>query len=148
MKALRLLGVSGVTLLFLAVTAVNADTNAAGDSEEFSLVCYQSQCDDTSCCDAGCDSTCASCGGCGCGSCYLFGPDEPFELMSGDGAWGIKVGGWTQVGYTEQNTGLFNNIPDKVNLHQQWFYVEKAADGEPRLGLGFPCRRDVRGGWL
>lgn len=40
-------------------------------------------------------------------------------------AW--TIGGWTQLGYHSESTGLFNNRPDELNLHQQWLYLEKTA---------------------
>ena len=50
-------------------------------------------------------------------SSYLFGDD-----------FGLNFGGWTQLGYTNGSTGLFNSHPDNLNLHQQWFYLEKTAE--------------------
>lgn len=75
-------------------------------------------------------------GGC---SCYLWGPDEPFSLYSGDNGHGITAGGWTQFGYHNQQTPLstaindglsFNDHKDRLNLHQQWLWVEKALSGD------------------
>lgn len=40
----------------------------------------------------------------------------------------ISVGGWQQLGYTEQSTGLFNTDPDRVNLQQSWLYAERTSD--------------------
>lgn len=54
---------------------------------------------------------------------------------------GINFGGWIQTGYHSQNTGLFNNRPDTVNLHQLWFYLEKEAARECYWDWGF--RMDV-----
>ncbi|QDT16508.1 outer membrane beta-barrel protein [Alienimonas californiensis] len=76
------------------------------------------------CCDTVCDSGCV--GGCanGCG-----------EESS------VSFGGWTQIGYHNRSTGQFNNRPDELNLHQQWFYIEDAADGSN--GWDFGYRADV-----
>lgn len=48
----------------------------------------------------------------------------------------ISFGGWTQIGYHSENIRLsaangdglaFNDNPDRLNLHQQWLWVEKKA---------------------
>jgi len=92
---------------------------------------------------AGCNtcppvSACAPCdSGCGLGLgglgsfCNL---GEPYSLKSSllceDSAW--NVGGWTQFGYHNKASLVpqFNVHPDNLNLHQQWFFLEKklAAD--------------------
>lgn len=83
---------------------------------------------------------CSGCGGKGGGcSCFLFGSSEPLALYSGDNGLGISIGGWTQFGYHSQdsvNDG-FNQQEDKVNLHQQWFWMERVADGSVGLDFGF-----------
>lgn len=48
------------------------------------------------------------------------------HLFCEDSPW--SVGGWTQLGYHSDSNGLFNSRPDELNLHQQWFYIEKALD--------------------
>ena len=65
--------------------------------------------------------------------------DDPtaFEICPADNFLGVKIGGWTQVGYTSESTGLFNSDPGKLNLHQQWLYGEKVADGSCGLDWGF-----------
>lgn len=110
--------------------------------------CASSGCD-AACCDSGCSScgcasACNSCGGCsscgcgcglnltsltnslGLGNCCL---GEPFSLGSAlfceGSCW--TAGGWTQVGYHDENNGQFNNHRGDVNLHQQWLYLEKTA---------------------
>lgn len=86
--------------------------------------------------EVGCDP----CDDCGCDdSCYLFGPDEPIELMSDDRF--MKIGGWVQAGYHSGDTGQFNSIPDRFNFHQVWLYAERAADGSE--GLDFGGRADI-----
>jgi hypothetical protein len=75
---------------------------------------------------------------------------DPFDLstfvLGEDAKW--DFGGWTQLGYHSAGTGfpggapgvqgtLFNNQPDRVNLHQQWMYLEKKADGKDGLDWGF-----------
>jgi len=80
-------------------------------------------------CDAcGVSSTC-----CACDSCFLFGSDEPFRLVPSDNRWGLNVGFWSQVGYHTEGTngfgdGLMNSYPNHVQLHQQWFFIEKAVN--------------------
>ncbi len=39
-----------------------------------------------------------------------------------------KIGGWTQAGYHDAANGLFNDHPDRFNVHQQWLFAERAAD--------------------
>lgn len=62
----------------------------------------------------------------------------PFELYPTD-SMGIKIGGWTQFGYHNRASVAdgFNTNPDKLNLHQQWLYVEREADGSCGLDWGF-----------
>lgn len=36
-----------------------------------------------------------------------------------------------------KSTGQFNSSPNRLNLHQQWFYLEKEADGSEGLDWGF-----------
>ncbi len=49
----------------------------------------------------------------------------------------LETWGWTSVGYHTQNTQLnFNNYQDRVQLGQQWFFLEKIADGSEGLGFG------------
>ena len=92
------------------------------------------------------DSDCSvidnACGdGCGASSCSDgLGGMSLTGLMGGDDS-GITFGGWTQFGYTNRSTGLFNTHTNNVNLHQQWFYAEKVADGSCGLDWGF--RADV-----
>jgi len=79
-----------------------------------------------------------SCYSDGCGSKYLFGPDEAWDL--GDNLFeegsGWDIGGWMSWGYTNRSTGMFNNLPGKFNNHQSWLFVEKVADGSNGLGFG------------
>lgn len=65
---------------------------------------------------------------------YCADPWKLFPKRSG----GLDIGGWFQMGYhtggTNDNgaglggTGFFNNYPDVFQLHQAWFYAEKAAE--------------------
>lgn len=66
---------------------------------------------------------------------------DPPEEGCEDPMGGIKIGGWTQVGYHNASTGVFNTHPHRVNLHQQWLYIEKVADGSKGFDWGF--RGDV-----
>ncbi len=118
------------------------------------------------CCDSGCDLGCGDgCGiGCGSGCCggggllSGMGPGfvEGFSLGAALGLDRLDVGGWTQFGVTSEPTllsslldfdgnaatnaedgGSFNNIEDRLNLHQQYFYIGKEADGSNGLDFGF-----------
>lgn len=62
----------------------------------------------------------------------------PFELYPTD-SMGIKIGGWTQFGYHNRDSVRdgFNQNAGKLNLHQQWFYVEREADGSCGWDWGF-----------
>jgi len=106
--------------------------------------CCDSCCDD--CCD-GCDGGCCSCGGssCGGGGAGAAGGMSLAALMGLEGsAW--DIGGWTQFGYHDNQTprstsrgdlAAFNDVPDNLNLQQQWFYAGKEADGSRGLDWGF-----------
>lgn len=106
-------------------------------------------CDATcGCGDVGCGSCCPSacCGGGGGGLLGMSGFSLQ-DMLLGDSP--ITVGGWTQFGYHDDATNTlspqtavsFNDRPGKLNLHQQWFYVEKVADGSNGLDWGF--RTDI-----
>lgn len=94
---------------------------------------YANGCDDGGCGDEeenGCgeDDEACEC------PCYCFGPAEACTLFPSESA--VKIGGWTQIGYHTEGangigTGLFNSRPNEVQLHQQWFYIEKAIDPSP-----------------
>jgi len=60
-----------------------------------------------------------------------------YDVASEDSAGGLKLGGWVQAGYHSQSTGLFNNVPDRINAHQVWLYAEKAAAREAYWDWGF-----------
>src|SRR5690606_10530387 len=58
-------------------------------------------------------------------------------------------GGWTQFGYHDSQTplsstyddgGSFNDDSKNLHLHQQWFYIDRDADGS--RGLDFGGRAD------
>ncbi len=89
-------------------------------------------------CDAGC-----SCNDCCRSGCFLSDLlpccelGEPCELFGTHCGTGIKIGGWTQIGYHNYNTGQFNNDPYDVNLHQQYIYAERVADGSVGMDWGF-----------
>ncbi len=63
----------------------------------------------------------------------------------------IDFGGWTQFGYHSENTRFsaadndalsFNDHPDRLNLHQQWFWFEKVAEA-PCCGVDWGFRADI-----
>ncbi len=49
----------------------------------------------------------------------------------------LSFGGWVQLGYTSRSTGMFNDIPNRINNNQSWFWIEKTADGSEGLDWGF-----------
>ena len=68
----------------------------------------------------------------------LFNTGEPFKIrdaLLGEDSL-FDFGGFTQLGLHTRSNGIFNNQPDRINLHQQWLYAEKIADGSNGLGLG------------
>lgn len=102
------------------------------------------------CCanQASCGTVADACGtmdcGCGVGGCddgCGFGESFALQDLLGDNDSGITIGGWTQFGYHNKSNGLFNQHPGDFNLHQQWLYIEKVADGSCGLDWGF--RADV-----
>jgi len=103
-------------------------------------------------CDSGCDG--GGCGSavCGGGSGLLSGMGPGWlEGLSMSQALGLSntrldIGGWTQFGAHDQQTpgsvapgdlGAFNDNPNTLNLHQQWFYIGRVADGSDGLDFGF-----------
>ena len=88
------------------------------------------------------DVVSADCGpqaGCGIASeAYCDGEIVPFELFP-ETCSGVKIGGWTQVGYHTKNSlaDAFNQYEDHVALHQQWLYAERVADGSCGWDWGF-----------
>lgn len=113
----------------------NSPVRTVSYNEDAAVGCTSATCDTSGACDAN------SCDGLGCGAGFgLLGGGcclgEPWTLCQND-VCGWKVGGWTSVGYHTQNTQLnFNNYQDRVQLGQQWFFLEKIADGSEGLGLG------------
>lgn len=62
---------------------------------------------------------------------------EDATESEGAGSNGLKFGGWAQAGYHSQSTGLFNNVPDRLNAQQVWLYAEKQAAREAYWDFGF-----------
>jgi hypothetical protein len=108
-------------------------------------------------CDNGCDgSTCDGLGGglmgrrfgsgCSCGGGLLGGSllgggdcclGEAWTLFPNDNCYGIKIAGWSNVGYHTANTNFnFNNYDGRTQLQQQWFYAERVANGANGLDWG------------
>jgi hypothetical protein len=75
------------------------------------------------------------------GSCYWFGPDQPFELVGGDNRLRLLLGGWLAAGYQSRTTPLstspgeglsFNDLPDRFNLTEAWVHMERRAATDRR----------------
>ncbi len=113
--------------------------------------CVSDDCCGDDCGDVCCGSTCGCGGGGGLG--FSFCPfdcnlGDPFSISSkvlGDDA-ALYFGGWTQFGFHTDNTRFsfddndalaFNDHPNRLNLHQQWFFIGKDADGSEGLDWGF-----------
>ena len=84
-------------------------------------------------CDAGCEAGCSS--GCG-GGLFECNLGDPFTLF-GESC-GYAAGGWVQMGYHDKAIPLFNSRPDEYQLHQAWFWAEKAMDTSCGFDLGSP----------
>ncbi len=105
-----------------------------------------SGCCDTGCASSCCDSSCCDpCGSC-CGGCSFGGIWEccigdqysiSSEVLPECSAW--SFGGWTQFGYHKRADFAFNQRPGKVDLQQQWFWVERTASPDccNRIDWGF-----------
>ncbi|MBW3543831.1 MAG: porin [Planctomycetes bacterium] len=98
----------------------------AGHTGACATDCVGNDCVGNGCAGNGCDD------GCDLG--------EPWSLSDeilGDSD--LTIGGWTSVGYHSRSLGglMFNNNSNDINLHQQWLYAEKVADGECGLDWGF-----------
>ncbi len=97
-------------------------------------------CDDECCLEDECceDVCCDDCDWCNLGDPWLLQDALfPEDLCDCEGEAPFTIGGWTQIGYHTQSNGQFNNIPDRVNLHQQWLYAERVADGSKGVDFGF-----------
>lgn len=153
----------GIAVLTLAAAPAFAETSTGQwsyDQNVLPVGCCGDDCCGDSCCgddccgdDCCCGDGCCDCGSSCCGGVGLFsgmGPGvvEGFSLASmlGIDAW--EVGGWTEFGWTDDaiplspqgsnGSGLsFRDVPDRLNLDQQWFYVGKQADGSNGFDLGF-----------
>ncbi|QDT00531.1 outer membrane beta-barrel protein [Adhaeretor mobilis] len=148
----------GIAALAMSGNGAAAQTQATDWSYDNNVkavgCCEDSCCGDDSCCDF--DPCCgdACCGdGVGCGSgCGVGGALAGMSLAGALGLEdsGLVVGGWTQVGYHDEQTELsntfddglaFNDLQDRINLHQQYFFLGKDADGSDGWDWGF--RTDV-----
>lgn len=91
-------------------------------------------CAPETCCAPVCDTGCCDSGCCDTGCC-----EEPCSLQGlfCDGDSDITFGGWTQIGYHSRSNSLFNKHDSQINLHQQYMYVEKVADGSCGFDYGF-----------
>ena len=136
----------------LTLTATSAFSNDSVSEWTYDGNVVAVACD--SCCDDGCcdDGCCGDpcCGSCCCERGGLLGAIEDFTLAGMLGIEGLDVGGWTQFGYHDNATPLsaaygdglaFNDVPDQLNLQQQWFYIGKTADASCGADWGF--RADI-----
>lgn len=119
-----------VNYSYFSDTATPTPIATTSNAVNYTVGC-ESGCD-TGCDGGGCSTGCNSCCDSGLGLGSLFSRrcsnGEPQRLF-GIGCSNITVGGWTQVGYHDENNNLFNNRPDELNLHQQYLFIEKVADG-------------------
>ncbi len=155
-----------LALIAAIACGIHTGTAAAEQNNEIQLISHAAQCDcgqpvcgcesvepiyelgdfGLGSCDGGCDSGCDSAGGCGSGSCCGKELGDPWTLFEERNGW--SFGGWTDIGYhSSNNTGNgilgtggapanFNNYADRVQLQQQWLYLEKATDGSDGLSFG------------
>ena len=106
--------------------------------------CARGNCCDCSCCNSSCccDRTC-----CLFDDRHIGCPVSLADAVLGPcRCW--DFGGWSQWGYHSDHTPLsrggagnqglsFNDRPDELNLHQQWLWMEKVANGRNGLDWGF-----------
>jgi hypothetical protein len=96
--------------------------------------------------DSSCDScnSCNSCSNCDDGWCDCVGAFSMDEALGWE-CCPYNIGGWTNPGYTTNNVPLsqsyddllsFSDVPDNVNLYQQWVFIEKTVDGSCGWDLG------------
>ncbi len=103
-----------------------------------------------------CGSSCGCGDSCGCNSssscCWLSRYEDCTlkDLLGMQCCDDWNVGGWTELGYMSNNVPLsqsfndllsFDDVPDQLNLEQQWFYIEKTTDGE--CGCDYGGRFDI-----
>lgn len=114
--------------------------------------CEPEACCEPECCEpaSGCGCEDAGCGtGCGCDDGGFCDHGDPINIWSHlmTSIHGecyepcLTMGGWTQVGYHTDNTGLFNNHADAVRLHQQWLWFDYRK--ELANGVTFGARMDA-----
>ena len=145
---------AGIAVLTLAASPAFAQDLGqwSYDQQVIPVGCCGDDCCGDDCCG---DDCCGDGCGCGCGvaGSGLFsgmGPGwiEGFTLAGALGIDAFDVGGWTQFGWTDDavplspqgsnGSGLsFLDSPDRFNLHQQWWYIAKEADGSNGLDFGF-----------
>ena len=131
---------AGAALLssFSLTSNVFAQACAAGGCSTYSPSSVSQLFTEPGCTAGGCgmDTGCGISEGCGDDGCDL---GDAWQLFDNEGP--IKIGGWLSAGYHTENTGLFNQRPNELQLHQGWLYAEKVADGSEGFDWGF--RADV-----
>jgi hypothetical protein len=105
-------------------------------------------------CDEGCDPGCCDgvecgdpcCGSGGSGRGGLCGAIEGFTLaglLGCESPW--EIGGWSNIAWYDNNIPLsqatddllsFDDLPDQLNLAQQWLYIGRTVDGSNGLDIG------------
>jgi hypothetical protein len=108
----------------------------------------QSYSGDSCGCDSGCcDSGCCNNGGGNClGDCCLGDAWTLSSCLTPGCCDAPTYGGWLSMGYytdherlsnTDGDERSFNDLPDRLNLDQAWFYVERAAEADCGCGYGY-----------
>jgi hypothetical protein len=136
--------------------------DAGGTSGGADCGCSTEGCGVAGCTD-GCDAcgggVCGSCNGCACnggcccnsGWCNLGEAIVLWDLLHPCCEPVITIAGWTSAGYHSENTPLsntpgdrlaFNDVPDRLNVHQAWLYAEKVASTDGN-GADWGFRADV-----
>ena len=142
-----------VSLAVLVASAgnLNAGTSASVRSYDPNVqgVAFASDCCDTCCEDPCCGTDCGD--GCDCGSGCKGGIAGAIEGFSMAGMLGIEegsqlqIGGWTEFFYEDNNVPLsqayndllsFDDVPDHMQLGQQWFYLGRTIDAEGGFDIG------------
>ena len=102
-----------------------------------------SDCCNAGCCDPCCSSSCCS-SGCSAGlweCCLGDAYSISSEVLPECSPW--SFGGWTQFGYHKRADFAFNQRPGKVDLQQQWFWLERTASPDCCQPLDWGFRADM-----
>jgi hypothetical protein len=114
------------------------------EDNRFQTIGCEESCDPGCCDPVECDDPCCGSGVCGRGG--VLGAIEGFTLagmLGCESPW--EIGGWTNMAYYDNQIPLsqatddllsFDDVPDQLNLAQQWLYWGRTVDGSNGLDIG------------